>query len=97
MVKKLERISPQNPRQNKLASPWFIGKLRQNDTHLMIGFQEAGYNKVKLQALNHGRLSLQITTLAEIVDHTGQHLLSEALFIGKTSPTLLNVSKSNYI
>jgi len=63
----------------------------------MLEFQEAGYNKVKLQTLNHGRLSLQVTMLAKIVDHTGQHLLSEALFIEKPLPTLLKVSKSNYI
>jgi len=47
--------------------------------------------------LNHCRLSLQVTTLAEITDHTGQHSLTEAIIDGNKLPTLTNVSKSNYI
>ena len=82
--------------QIKLDSPWLIGPFQQNDTHLMISFQNAGYKTVELQTLNHCQLSLQVTMLAKIVDHTGQQLLPKALTNGKYLPTLTTVSKSNY-
>jgi len=63
----------------------------------MINFQNAGYKTEGLQTLNHCRLSLQVTTLAKIVDHTGHCLLTEALTDGKTVPMLTNVSKTNYV
>jgi len=81
----------------KLASPWVTDILQQNNTFLMLNFQNAGYNTKELQILNHCRLSLQVTMLAKITNHTGQHLLTKALTNGNNLPMLINVSKANYI
>jgi len=46
--------------------------------------------------LNNCRVYLQITTLAEITNHKGKHLISEALYSKHNkSPSLGEVSKSN--
>jgi len=80
----------------QLASPWTIPTIRHNDIHLMNAFNDAGYSKPKLQILNHCQLALQVTTLAEITDHTGCRLLQEALLNGPTTPSLIMVSTSNH-
>ncbi len=41
-------------------------------------------------------MALQVTTLAEIIDHTGQRLLQDALLIEMTLPNLMQTSKSKY-
>jgi len=81
----------------KLASLWVINILRQNNTHLMLNFQNTVYDTKEHKTLNHCRLALQVTMLVKIVNHIGQHLLTKALTDGKTLPMLTNISKSNYI
>jgi len=80
----------------RLASPWTIPTIRQNDLHLMNALNDGRYSNSELQVLNHCRMALQVTTLAEIVDHTGQRLLQDALLIGTTLPNLTQTSKSKY-
>jgi len=80
----------------QLDSPWTIPILRRHDIHLMNAFNEAGYSKNELQILNHCRLALQITTLAEITDHTRGRLIPEALLNASITPNLKLVSTSNH-
>jgi len=63
-----------------IETPWTIPTIRQQDIHLMTVFQEEGFNKPDLKILNHCRLTLQVTTLAEITNHTGLWLIQEALY-----------------
>ena len=81
----------------QLTTPWTIPAIRQNDQHLMNAFQARSYSIPKLKVLNHCQMALQATTLAEIVDHTGNRLLQDALLLGSTLPNLTQTSKSNYV
>jgi len=69
-----------------LESPWTILALRQNDTHIMLDLQQARYSIKQLKILNNCQLFLQVTTLTEITNHAGTHLLPKALKIGRTTP-----------
>jgi len=62
----------------------------------MDAFHVHGYTSTELKTLNHCRLALQVTTLAEIADHTGHRLISEALIQGNTLPNLKAVSSSKH-
>jgi len=42
-------------------------------------------------------MALHVTTLAEIIVHTGTQLLQEALLFGTTLPNLAMMTKSNYV
>jgi len=53
--------------------PWMIQPLRINDRHLMQTFLQANIPDKDLRALNNCCLYLQVTTLAEILDHTHWH------------------------
>jgi len=58
----------------------------------MVDFQAAKDFKM----LNNCQMFLQVTTLAEIANHTRTHLLSVVLKQGNITPTLTSISKSNY-
>jgi len=76
---------------------WTIPPLREHDRYLMDDFYEHGIPTKQLEKLNACRMYLQVTTLAEITDHTGTALLSQAL-VSSTHATpkgLTNISKSN--
>jgi len=60
-------------------SAWVIQPLRQNDVFLMEAINELGLTPLQLEQINACRMYLQITTLAEIVDHTGTIILSQAI------------------
>jgi len=64
---------------------------------MMNAFHEGGYSTSEHQVLNHCQMALQVTTLAEIVDHTGNWLLQDALLFGITLPNLAAMSKPNHI
>jgi len=81
----------------QLASPWTILVIWQNNLHMMNAFHEGGYSTSEHQVLNHCQMALQVTTLAEIVDHTGNWLLQDALLFGITLPNLAAMSKPNHI
>jgi len=53
-----------------LQDPWFIQLLRQHSHHLMEDFLDARYPTNNLQTLNNCQMHLQVTTLAEITNHT---------------------------
>jgi len=75
---------------------WNILPLRQHDRYLMNDFADQNYPTHKLVKLNACRMYLQVTTLAEITDHTGAELLPQVLST-RTSPCpkgLLNISSS---
>jgi len=58
---------------------WTVPPLRQNDRYLMDDLADQGLPRAHLEKLNACRMFLQVTTLAEITDHTGSTLLSQAL------------------
>jgi len=75
---------------------WNIPPLRKNDRYLMNDFVDQDFPSHKLAKLNACCMYLQVTTLAEIVDHTGEELLPQALST-RDNPTpkgLLNISRS---
>jgi len=80
-----------------LHQPWTIPKIRQNDRHIMNDLIKDQIPEKDLCILNNCRVYLQITTLAEITNHKGKHLISEALYSKHNeSPSLREVSKSKY-
>ncbi len=78
-----------------LQDPWLIPKIHPNNRFLMADFIAAGYNPKELQTLNNCHLHLQVTTLAEISDHTGDRLQPSTLQHGNQTPTIA-MSKSKY-
>jgi len=58
---------------------WLILPLRQHDVFLMEALSDSNLNHSQLEQVNACRMFLQVTTLAEIVDHTGTTLLPQAL------------------
>jgi len=66
-------------------SSWTILPLRQNDWYLMDDFVDQNFSKTKLEQLNTCRMYLQVTTLAEVLDHMGAELLPQA-FPTSTQP-----------
>jgi len=77
-----------------LNNPWTIPKICHHDHHLMEDFINAQIKAKELQTLNNCQLHLQITTLAEISDHTGNKILQEALLQGNKIPSLQCTSRS---
>jgi len=58
---------------------WTIPPLRMYDVYIMEAIHELGLNTLQLEQINACRMYLQVTTLAEISDHTGSFLLTQAL------------------
>jgi len=74
-----------------------IPKIQQNDWHIMNDLIKDRIPAKNLCILNNCRLYLQITTLAEITNHDGKHLISEACYSKQNeSPSLGEVSKLKY-
>jgi len=61
---------------------WTILLLRTYDIFIMEAINEMGFTTLQLKQINACRMYLQITTLAEISDHTGCFLLTQALLQG---------------
>jgi len=59
-----------------------------NDSFLMEDFVKAGYNSTELWTLNNCRLYLQVTTIADISDHMGEHVLPNVVVQGKQTPMI---------
>jgi len=57
---------------------WTIPPLRQHDRYIMEDFADQNFSKQKLEQLNACRMYLQVTTLAEVSDHTGTELIPQA-------------------
>jgi len=67
---------------------WTIPPLRTYDIYIMEAINEMGFTTLQLEQINACRMYLQITTLAEISDHTGCFLLTHALLQStQTEPT----------
>jgi len=77
-------------------SSWTYPPLRQNDRYLMSDFVELNLQRHQLEKLNACRMYLQLTMLAEMMDHTGTLLLPQTLLTARqTQPKgLLNISSS---
>jgi len=58
---------------------WVIPPLRRNDVFLMEAIHELDCTPQQLEKINACRMSLQVTTLAEITDHTGTMILPHVL------------------
>ncbi len=58
---------------------WTIQPMRANDRFIMEDLLDQDLPRFKLERLNACRMYLQVTTLAEITDHTGFELLPQAL------------------
>jgi len=58
---------------------WTILPLRTRNIYIMEAVSELGLTKLQLEQINACRLFLQITMLAEITDHTGCHILLQAV------------------
>jgi len=58
---------------------WTIPPLRTRDVNIMEAINEIGLTPVQVEQINACRMFLQITTLAEMSDHTGCNLLPQAL------------------
>jgi hypothetical protein len=57
-----------------------LHKRRTNDSHLMIKSVFSKFKKSELECINACRIYLQVTTLAEITNDTGTHILPEAFY-----------------
>ncbi len=75
---------------------WTVQPLRHNDRFLMEDIIELNLPRNKLEQLNACRMYLQVTTLAEVTDHTGQNILPQAISsAGNDTPRgLQNISYS---
>jgi len=74
---------------------WMIPPLHINDRYLMNNFADQDFPMHKLEKLNACRMYLQVTTLAEITNHTGELLPQALLEQASQSPKgLTNISTS---
>jgi len=75
---------------------WTIPSLRQHNVFLMEAVLDLGLTTPQLGQINTCRMYLQVTMLAEIVDHTGYTLLPQAFIQGHTDkpPSLQTISHS---
>ncbi len=82
----------------KYAS-WTVPPLRHGDRYLMDDFCQQDFPRHKLEKLNACRMFLQVTTLAEITDHTGTEILPQIVTHRPHSiPTgLTNISHSTLL
>jgi len=78
----------------KMENNWTIPKLREHDRHLMSNFLNANLPHCNLTKLNNCQLYLQVTTLAEITNHTGTKLLDTNITTKNRNPELLTESSS---
>jgi len=62
----------------------------------MDDFQQAGYNAIELKQLNNCYMNLKVTTLTEIMDHTGQFIFPQATLQRQILPDLKSLSHSVY-
>jgi len=74
--------------QIKLADPWTLPSQRHHDRHLMDDISQLQISHRELQLLNNVCMYLRVTTLSELSNQTGTHVLQQYL----TSPDL----DSNY-
>jgi len=58
---------------------WTIPAIQMNNRFLMEDFSDLDFTRIKLEQLNACRMYLRVTTLAEIMDHTGNMLLPQIL------------------
>jgi len=58
---------------------WVIRPLQNNNKFLMEVLQELGLNQSQMERINACHMYLQVTMLAEIVDHTGMTILPQVL------------------
>jgi len=63
---------------------WTFPPIRAHDVYIMEAVGELGLMKLQLEQLNACRMFLQITTLAELTDHTGSFILPQVLLQGQT-------------
>jgi len=75
---------------------WTVPALRQHDRFLMEDFLDYGIPRHHLEKLNACRMYLNVTTLAEITDHTGATLLPQVLssYTNPIPKGLTNISTS---
>jgi len=74
-----------------LHNSWTIPPLCHHDVFIMEAVLDLGLSVLQLEKINVCRMSLQVTTLAEITDHTGKLLLPQALLQPRqTRPAGLN-------
>jgi len=75
---------------------WTMKPLWLHSRFLMEDFVQQGLSKPHLEQLNACRMYLNVTTLAEITDHTGAELLPQILssYTNPIPKGLLNISKS---
>jgi len=57
---------------------WNILPTQQHDHYLMEDFMDQNFSKQKMEQLNACWMYLQVTTLAEVSDHTGMELIPQA-------------------
>jgi len=70
---------------------WTVSLIRQHDTHIMEAVMELNLKPAQLRQINACQMYLQVTTLAEITDHTGTQLLPQAILMkGQETPTGLH-------
>jgi len=58
---------------------WTVPPLCTHDRYLMEDFNDQNFQRNQLERLNTCRMYLQVTTLAEITDHTGTELLPQVI------------------
>jgi len=75
---------------------WTYPLLRQLDRFLMCDFADLNLHRNQLEKLNACHMYLQVTTLAELMDHTGTSLLPQILLTARhlQPKGLLNISSS---
>jgi len=78
----------------QVKHPWTIPPLWNHNQHLMQTFLSAKIPAKDLQTLNNCRIYLQVTTLAEISDHTSTSILKVVFICSQHTPSLHHISKS---
>jgi len=64
-----------------------IPPLCTRDIYIMEAVSEIGLTKIQLEQINACHMFLQVTTVAEMTDHTGRYLLPQALLqVNQTQP-----------
>jgi len=71
-----------------LQQTWMIPPCCIHNRHLMKDFANIGLTTKTLQIINNCRLFLQVTTLAEITNHAGTHLLTKSIYQNHCLPPL---------
>ena len=86
--------------QIEIDTPWNVPLLRANDEYIMeLLLDEQRYSKLTLEILNTVRTFLRVTTLSDIVDHTGLRICPQALSVEINSanrPTFDTLRQSTF-